>query len=80
MEPEKRSELVSRGKELKDQLAGLEADLSKAQDAMQREGQRLPNLAHPEASQYQLTWQHTTSWAIALGHSCHKLRGLLRSS
>ena len=50
MEPERRTELVDQGKKLKDQLASLEADLSQAQDAMQREGQRLPNLAHPEAS------------------------------
>ena len=35
---------------LKDQLASLEADLVEAQNSMQREGQRLPNLAHPEAS------------------------------
>ena len=50
MEPEKRAELVEQGKALKDRLAQLDEELAAARDAMQREGQRLPNLAHPQVS------------------------------
>ncbi|GBG71980.1 hypothetical protein CBR_g10918 [Chara braunii] len=44
----KRLELVEQGKLLKDQLAALEAELSKITDDLQREGQKIPNSTHPE--------------------------------
>lgn len=48
LEPEERQALIERGKALKDELEGLEAALSSAETALQREGQRLPNLTHPD--------------------------------
>ncbi|KAK9902854.1 hypothetical protein WJX75_008582 [Coccomyxa subellipsoidea] len=49
LDPEKRSELVDQGKALKARLAVLEAEVEILEDALQREGQKLPNLSHPEA-------------------------------
>ncbi|BDA51395.1 Serine-tRNA ligase [Coccomyxa sp. Obi] len=49
LDPEKRTELVDQGKALKATLAVLEAKFELAEDALQREGQKLPNLSHPEA-------------------------------
>lgn len=43
----KREELIERGKQLKDQLSGLEAELAVLEDDLQREGQRIPNMTHP---------------------------------
>ncbi|KAK9809278.1 hypothetical protein WJX73_000344 [Symbiochloris irregularis] len=48
MEQERRAELIEQGKALKEQVAELEARLSHVQAALQLEGQRLPNLTHPE--------------------------------
>lgn len=45
---EDRQTLISKGQQLKDQLATLEAKLVQVEDALQREGQRIPNLTHPE--------------------------------
>ena len=50
LDPEKRKSLIQQGKDLKDSLAGLEAKLESLQDSLQREGQLLPNLAHPSVS------------------------------
>lgn len=50
LDPEKRSELVDQGKALKARLAVLEAEVEIVEDALQREGQKLPNLSHPEVS------------------------------
>ncbi|KXZ43518.1 hypothetical protein GPECTOR_88g461 [Gonium pectorale] len=47
LEPDRRAALIARGQELKDQLAGVEERLSGVEAALQREGQRLPNLTHP---------------------------------
>eukprot|EP00250_Pteridium_aquilinum_P006984 c16791_g1_i1 orf=357-1952(-) len=47
LEPEKRIELVEEGKRLKDVLAGLEAELTMLSEQLQREGQRIPNMTHP---------------------------------
>jgi len=46
---EERQALVAAGKQLKEQLAAAEAAAGAAEQALQREGQRLPNLTHPEA-------------------------------
>ena len=46
---EERQALVAAGKQLKEQLAAAEAAAAGAEQALQREGQRLPNLTHPEA-------------------------------
>ncbi|CAI7837601.1 unnamed protein product [Closterium sp. NIES-53] len=48
LEAEERARLVSEGKHLKDVLAGLEAELGEVASELQREGQRLPNLTHPD--------------------------------
>ncbi|EIE20022.1 putative seryl-tRNA synthetase [Coccomyxa subellipsoidea C-169] len=48
LDPEKRSELVDQGKALKARLAVLEAEVEMVEDALQREGQKLPNISHPD--------------------------------
>ena len=50
MDPDRRQSLIQQGKDLKDSLALLEAKLDLLQDSLQREGQLLPNLAHPSVS------------------------------
>ena len=45
---EERQALIDNGKALKGQLETLEAALAVAETALQREGQRLPNLTHPD--------------------------------
>ena len=50
LDPEKRSELVDQGKALKARLAVLEAEVEMVEDALQREGQKLPNISHPDVS------------------------------
>ena len=50
IDPKKRAALVNQGKALKATLAVLEAQVEVAEDALQREGQKLPNLSHPEVS------------------------------
>ncbi|KAG2446759.1 hypothetical protein HYH02_008320 [Chlamydomonas schloesseri] len=47
LDADKRAALIARGQELKDQLAGVEERLSGVEAALQREGQRVPNLTHP---------------------------------
>ena len=43
--------MVEAGKHLKEQLVEAEAAAAAAEQALQREGQRLPNLTHPDVSQ-----------------------------
>ena len=50
MDPERRQNLIQQGKALKESLAQLEDELESLQDSLQREGQLLPNLAHPSVS------------------------------
>ena len=50
VDPDRRQSLIQQGKDLKDRLAGLEAKMEALQDTLQREGQLLPNLAHPSVS------------------------------
>lgn len=50
LDADKRKSLIQQGKDLKDNLAVLEAKLEALQDSLQREGQLLPNLAHPSVS------------------------------
>ncbi|KAA6417157.1 MAG: seryl-tRNA synthetase, partial [Trebouxia sp. A1-2] len=47
MDPERRQSLIQQGKSLKESLAQLEDELESLQDSLQREGQLVPNLAHP---------------------------------
>lgn len=47
LEKTRRDELISQGKSLKEQLAGLEQKLDLLSDSLQREGQRIPNMTHP---------------------------------
>ncbi|KAL4426351.1 hypothetical protein ABPG77_004645 [Micractinium sp. CCAP 211/92] len=48
LEPEQRAALIERGKEIKAELEGLEARLVQLEEQLQREGQRLPNMTHPD--------------------------------
>ncbi len=50
MDPERRQSLIQQGKTLKESLAQLEDELESLQNSLQREGQLLPNLAHPSVS------------------------------
>ena len=54
MEQERRQKLVEQGRQLKEALATAEAEVTAVQDRLQREGQRLPNLAHPDVSRLPL--------------------------
>ncbi|KAG2494096.1 hypothetical protein HYH03_007735 [Edaphochlamys debaryana] len=47
LEADKRAALIARGQELKDELAAVETTLDAVESALQREGQRVPNLTHP---------------------------------
>ncbi|GFR49458.1 hypothetical protein Agub_g11518 [Astrephomene gubernaculifera] len=48
LDPERRAALISRGQALKEQLAEVEGRLAGVESSLQREGQRLPNLTHPD--------------------------------
>lgn len=48
LEPSERESLIARGKELKDMLDVLESKLADLEIVLQREGQRLPNMTHPD--------------------------------
>ena len=63
MDPEQRQSLVQQGKDLKTNLAQLEAELEALQDSLQREGQLLPNLAHPSVSACSSGWLSCTGIA-----------------
>ena len=43
-----RTELITQGKQLKEQLSHLELDLDDKEAELQQEAQRLPNLTHPQ--------------------------------
>lgn len=45
---EERQQLIEKGKQLKEQLDGLEGRLNEIESQLQIEGKRLPNLTHPE--------------------------------
>ncbi|MDR1787894.1 MAG: serine--tRNA ligase [Treponema sp.] len=49
MEPASRAALIEEGKHLKDDIARAEADLMRAEAALDAEARRIPNMAHPEA-------------------------------
>ncbi|KAL4859468.1 Serine--tRNA ligase [Chlorella vulgaris] len=48
LEPEQRTALIERGKKIKEDLEGLDARLEALEAELQREGQRLPNMTHPD--------------------------------
>ena len=48
MEAQRRAALIEAGRALKEQLAALEAEVEATEAALQSEGQKLPNLSHPE--------------------------------
>ena len=48
VEPQRRAELIEAGRGLKEQLAALEAEVEATEAELQSEGQKLPNLSHPE--------------------------------
>lgn len=48
LEADARAELVEAGRQLKEAVAAAEARLGVLEEALQREGQRLPNLTHPD--------------------------------
>lgn len=48
LDADARAALVDRGRQLKETLEGLEASLLSLEAALQREGQRLPNMTHPD--------------------------------
>lgn len=47
LESEERQALIDKGKLLKEQLDGLEAELAATEAKLQHEGKRLPNMTHP---------------------------------
>ena len=47
--PEQRQALIDEGKRLKEDLGGLEAQLTEVESELNREAMRLPNLSHPDA-------------------------------
>lgn len=48
LDAEQRDAIVQEGKQLKEQLAVLEGELGLMEDRLQLEGQRIPNLTHPD--------------------------------
>ena len=48
MDVSARTELITQGKQLKEQLSHLELDLDDKEAELQQEAQRLPNLTHPQ--------------------------------
>ena len=47
IEADRRQQLIQKGQELKESLQKVEEALVLAETALQREGQRIPNLTHP---------------------------------
>ncbi len=47
LEAEQRAALIERGKQIKEDLEGLESRLETLEMELQRQGQRLPNMTHP---------------------------------
>lgn len=52
MEAQRRQELVAQGKELKDRLAKLEVEVDALEAELQAEGQKLPNMTHPDVRHF----------------------------
>jgi len=48
LEPDARAALIEAGREIKERVQALEARASALDNLLQREGQRLPNLTHPD--------------------------------
>ena len=48
LEKEQRDEIISAGKQLKEELEVLEAELNDLESQLQLEGQKIPNLTHPD--------------------------------
>lgn len=48
LDASRREELIEKGKQLKDQVSELEIELSLLQEKLQLEGQRIPNMTHPD--------------------------------
>jgi len=65
MEAEARQKLVDQGKQLKEQLAGLEVELDSMEAALQQEGQKLPNSSHPDVRTPLSTWLEGLRQAFA---------------
>lgn len=49
LEVAQRNELIEEGKALKDKIANLEAQLREAEEKLDIEGKKIPNMAHPNA-------------------------------
>ncbi|GMH39068.1 hypothetical protein BSKO_06966 [Bryopsis sp. KO-2023] len=49
LEPEQRQVFIQKGQDLKDELAVLESKLASVENRLQIEGQRVPNLTHPDS-------------------------------
>ena len=75
MEAQHRAELVQAGRALKEQLTALEAEVEAAEAALQSEGQKLPNLSHPEVIMH----SHVRSFQ-ARGRTLLGLQGCRRSA
>jgi seryl-tRNA synthetase len=49
LEPDARAALIEEGKKLKEDIAGVEAELAKTEAEMEAEARKIPNMAHPDA-------------------------------
>lgn len=49
LEPDERQRLIKTGQGLKEELAVLETQLAEVENELQTEGQKIPNLTHPDS-------------------------------
>jgi seryl-tRNA synthetase len=49
LEAAERQALIEEGKKLKEEIAAAEAELAETEKALEEEGRRIPNMAHPDA-------------------------------
>ncbi|MDR2193987.1 MAG: serine--tRNA ligase [Treponema sp.] len=49
LEHEKRTALIEEGKKIKEDIAGVETELTHVEAALEEEARRIPNMAHPDA-------------------------------
>ncbi|GHV81379.1 hypothetical protein AGMMS49944_31700 [Spirochaetia bacterium] len=49
LEPDARNKLIEEGKKLKEDIAAAETELGKTEAELDKEGRRIPNMAHPQA-------------------------------
>lgn len=49
LDPESRNNLIKIGQHLKEELASMEQGLTAIENELQVEGQKIPNLTHPES-------------------------------